>query len=733
MKKNQILVVIILALLSINQMFAAVGDTLKTKVFDKFSMNRNGVFDKWASFPSGKKYQRVWLKYTVGCESAGQCEWDYTNQIFLRQHTGKNDSTLKQAPSFKVNGQIKDSVSFSSDTTYVNVFNATTKKTDSVVSSLLTIIQYKNLQNPTQSTDTLKVFTANYYRFYFDTLGNKIDSVWIASTQTLKLIYTPYYEIFKVINNFELGRIITPYAKFFPKSFAYVYTFDVTDYANFLSDSVQIRINYSGYTFGFTATIEFEMVEGIPAREVYKIENLYAGYFAYGNKGNPIENKLPLKVFVQDLETKSIKLKVNLTGHGMENKEGCAEFCDKRFYVKFNSAKIAEQHIWKTCGDNAIINQGGTWIFDRSNWCPGEIVNTFDYELNSQLGNNNIDIDLDTFTANGGAGYETQVQLIYYKDYAYKNDASIEKIIYPSNDFWQSRINPVCSGAKIILQNNGNENLSKALLKSQSGSRSIQSFKWNGNLKFSGKATVELPYIDWDRHDSTFKVWVEKPNDTLDENSYNNLKISKGFRIPNVMPFNFIVELTPNRNWDENSWTITNTEGKIIYSKSYEIKDTFKLIRDTINLGYGCYTLKLTDTGGDGLDFWYNRAQVGTGMMRITGMDPYRVLKSFHPDFGNFHQFNFRVGSPLKVNETVNPPDVLLYPNPAKNILNIELNSLNNKIKFYTIYGIDGKKLKTISSNDATVSMDISELNTGLYIVEIVTSDIKIRRKFLIE
>jgi hypothetical protein len=47
-------------------------------------MNRYGNFDQKVAMPSAQKtQQRAWLKYTLGCLSNGQCEWDYTNTLFV--------------------------------------------------------------------------------------------------------------------------------------------------------------------------------------------------------------------------------------------------------------------------------------------------------------------------------------------------------------------------------------------------------------------------------------------------------------------------------------------------------------------------------------------------------------------------------------------------------------------------------------------------------------------------
>ncbi|MFN5665245.1 MAG: hypothetical protein ACK461_08710, partial [Bacteroidota bacterium] len=279
--------------LLVSQVFAANGDTTTIRAFDKFHMNRYGNFDKRVGFPSSdKKSQRIWLRLTLGCLSNGQCEWDYTLKVAIRENTGKKDSTLKQAPSFRVNGNIQDSLLYSSDTTWINSFNSTTKKTDSVPAAKYTIIRYLNTLTPTTPTDTIIGWAANFYRYTFDSTGKKIDSTFIASNSKITKVNTPYYDVFDVINTWEMARLITPYAKFFPKTFQYQYIFDVTDFMPYLHDSADVRITYEGYTYGFTSTIDFHFIEGITNREPIRLEKVYSGYFPYGNPNNSIENYL---------------------------------------------------------------------------------------------------------------------------------------------------------------------------------------------------------------------------------------------------------------------------------------------------------------------------------------------------------------------------------------------------------------------------------------------------------
>ena len=40
-----------------------------------------------------------------------------------------------------------------------------------------------------------------------------------------------------------------------------------------------------------------------------------------------------------------------------------------------------------TGGEVALYPQGGTWVYDRANWCPGDKATTRNHELTSYINN----------------------------------------------------------------------------------------------------------------------------------------------------------------------------------------------------------------------------------------------------------------------------------------------------------------------------------------------------------
>jgi hypothetical protein len=228
----------------------------------------------WGVFPADTvSYRKVYLNFTLGCPSPRCSGWDYTVDIYLIQNTHHKDSTLVQGPSFTVNGNQMDSVKVKNDTTYVTYYDTATHHTDSAANAAYTIVQYKNCLQPTTPTDTIYRWVSNYYNYYFDTTGHIVDSVFVSADSSLYLSYCPYYSLYDSLATYELARMITPYGSYYNNLWTNPYRFDITDFSSLLHDSVQIEVFYSGWTDGFLATCNFEMITGTPDHNPYRAIN----------------------------------------------------------------------------------------------------------------------------------------------------------------------------------------------------------------------------------------------------------------------------------------------------------------------------------------------------------------------------------------------------------------------------------------------------------------------------
>ncbi|MGC1471352.1 MAG: T9SS type A sorting domain-containing protein [Psychroserpens sp.] len=75
----------------------------------------------------------------------------------------------------------------------------------------------------------------------------------------------------------------------------------------------------------------------------------------------------------------------------------------------------------------------------------------------------------------------------------------------------------------------------------------------------------------------------------------------------------------------------------------------------------------------------------------------------------------------------VNKMTIKMYPNPVKDIINIELNDNDLSKKTISIYGIDGKLLMSTFSkpNDNLIQLNLEALKSGIYFLRIGSSEVK--------
>ena len=417
-------------------------------------------YDGWGVFPADTvSYRKVYLNFTLGCPSPKCSGWDYTVDIYLNQNTHHKDSTLINSPAFTVNGNQMDSVKVKKDTTYKTYYDTTNHITDSNKNSVYTIVQYKDCAHPTTPTDTVYWWVAGYYNYYYNNLGQIIDSIYVTPDTSMYLTYCPHYSVYDSIAQYEIARMITPYGSYYNSSWTHPYQFDITDFSSLLHDSVSISVFYSGWSDGFLASCDFEMITGIPDHKPYKAIKLWTGTFPYGSAGNPISNYLTKYVAQIDTGAYATRLRIIQTGHG-EDGNNCTEFCSNYQHVYVDGIQRYHPYVWRDdCGLNALWAQSGTWLFDRANWCPGDLVNPYLDNLTPYVTRGGVDtilVTMDPYTSpNGGSVYIFGSTLIYYGPTKFNLDAAIEDIISPNLYAPYTRMNPICGSPQVVIRNTG--------------------------------------------------------------------------------------------------------------------------------------------------------------------------------------------------------------------------------------------------------------------------------------
>ena len=711
------------------------GDTTTVRIHDHTDMTWYGNYDEWGVLPDETlDYRKVYLHYTMGCATGGCSDWDYTSQIFVRHRTGEIDSALQNSPMFTVNGNIVDSVLFS-DTAYVHFWNITTNVLDSNLSTLLEIIEFNDASNPTTPTDTMYRFQAAFYNMEFDSLGNIIDSFYVIPSNTIWINYYNWYQVYDVIENYELARVITPYGSGLANNWEFTHVFDVTDFIQILRDSVEIRCHYSGWSSGFSATLDFEFIEGTPPRDVVTFENIYSGNYNYSSSNDFEANKLTPQTKFIEVNSSQAMVKMTTTGHGFDNSQVAAEFKPINYYVNIDGSLTHTQYNWDAdCGENPIYPQGGTWIYDRANWCPGKRAQAFDHEITPHITSGDsveINVDFQSYSWSGTQtpSYTIECQLFQYEDANFSNSAEIINIIKPSLKDENSRKNPICGKPLITIRNYGSIPLTSLDIEYQVVGGTTNTYNWTGNLAFLETEEVELPNLNsWAGSDNIFEVTLKNPNGQADDYMANNTMQSEFEYVPEY-PETFALWVQTNNGViggvSETSWDFLDQNGNIVFTSGGLNPNT--QFRDTLTFTPGCYTFVVNDTDEDGLDFWANND--GGGMVRFREIGA-SWLKYFNADFGTNIVHQFTIGYAQTTTSVGQKNNWDIYPNPTNNSITIE--GVSDEETQLTLQDNLGKIiLERKISNSGFISeiINLEQFDNGIYFIKISNSKEKITKK----
>jgi len=538
-----------------------------------------------------------------------------------------------------------------------------------------------------------------------------------------------------------IANVITPYGTYmqgngtegFSPNWVQRYTYDVTDFAPLLKGPVMMRAFYGGWSTGFNVTISFEFIEGTPPRNVIDIQNLWSGSNSYAD----IQTILSDSLVTIPSEVKNSMLRVTISGHGQDG-----EFTPGvNYFVDVNGSNVYTQEIWRDdCGEVALYPQGGTWVYDRANWCPGDKATTRNHELTSYINNgeeNSLGFDIYRPNWNPSeASYIYDAQLFTFEDPNFQTDAVLEDIISPSLKQEYFRYNPTCSNPIIKIKNNGSDILTNAEIYYGFEGYPENYFFWEGSLDFGESEIIELQpisFYSWEDN-IPFKARIAKPNGIQDQYNVNDILFSD-YELVEEYPNTFCLWLKTNDVPGETSYEVKDNFGNIIYSRNN--MDANTLYKDTMTFEPGCYSLQLLDTGGnqnfneDGLSWWANND--GDGYARLREV-PGGFFKYYQADFGTELTNYFRVGN---YSLSINNYDNLfceIYPNPSKDNFNLHLELPKSQDLFIELIDFNGKVIKSIEKNNFisdVININTNDLQSGIYFILIKTDEIFINKKII--
>jgi len=611
---------------------------------------------------------------------------------------------------------------------------------DSIPDAPTQLVLFENLEEPTIPTDTILIWQAGE-RYVYEN-WQIVDTVWIETDEIIYKEDLPYYgEPFEVIEEYEIGRFITPYGinlSLGPQGFAWV--FDVTDYAHLLQGEVDLSAGNQQELID----LKFIMIKGTPPREVLRVDRVWGRYGSYSYKN--LDDDISLSAMAMPLlpEAEEFKVKTRLTGHGHNSNTGeyphCCEWKDNEHYLMVNADTIADWHIFQyhDCGLNAVFPQGGTWPGAREGWCPGDLVLDHDFEITEFVTGDEVTLDYDITPVPpdnlgmGNGNYVIAMHLVQYEASNFNIDAEIYDVVSPSSTDEYSRKNPLCYDPEIIIRNNGTSDLISLNFEYAVSGGFPQYYSWNGNIEPHCKDTVVLPvtFSSFWLGDTLqqFHVNISEPNGFSDEYADNDV-YHTDFNLPDLFNEPFVLQMKTNNQAYRYSLEVRDVLGNILLS--WDDLENQTVYRDTIDYPDGCYTIELIDEEDMGLSYWAYPQQ-GSGYLRFYDMDS-SMIKFFNPDFGRSVFYTFTIGDVSYIQEPNFEMLVNVHPNPFRNELFIDFEDMQGDA-LINVYNLQGQIVHSSSvylSGAVRHKLDIGDQPSGIYVVQIDQGSLSIRKKII--
>jgi hypothetical protein len=562
--------------------------------------------------------------------------------------------------------------------------------------------------------------------------------------------YTVTLQLLTTDGPLEMGRFITPFATSgwprFGPSWKQPYVFDVTDYYPLLQGNNDIRVHYSGYSWGFTGKVSFAFIEGTPKRNVIGIKKVFDVSETYGDAADPYNNHLPSLNETAPTGTQSAAMKFIVSGHGADN-NGCCEFASHYYQVLLDGTQISQTDIWRDdCGVNDIYPQGGTWIYNRSNWCPGLIVNPDYHNLPNITDGTSyqLDVNFENYAvANPSGSYHSTAIVFYYGGFNKTLDAGLTDIVAPTTDPDHFRANPSSNVPIIKVQNTGSSSISSIDFNYGVVSGTSATHTWTGTLAPLEETTIELPALADITNMSIagtpgpheFEVDITGVNGQTDDDSTNNSLVSD-FELAPVWPGDIRVKMKTNNlsstgsfnaNPADVSWEITDMAGNVVASRTNANHST--QYDDLVSLpAAGFYKLKLTSANCLGLYWWAIDAQYPIyepGNFRVTTlsetnlpMNNYTYSGTPHDDWGceYVQYFTVAAAGTAGVEDMVHNESIRVYPNPADDYFNIEVMGIAPPYDIQLV-DITGKSVYQTIAEQQNIQIPTRQLSSGVYML----------------
>jgi hypothetical protein len=174
-----------------------------------------------------------------------------------------------------------------------------------------------------------------------------------------------------------------------------------------------------------------------------------------------------------------------------------------------------------------------------------------------------------------------------------------------------------------------------------------------------------------------------------------------------------------------------NSANDTVFMKSPEMLEPATMYSDTLDLAEGNYFLMLTDSVGDGLEFWF-QPRAGYGRLQLKDTKG-NLINLYESDCGNGQFYAFRASNDAVVDTTIVHLSVNIFPRMVKDYLSIFTTTNRNSTLKVRITK-DGEYIEShefTNIKESTTGLDVKHLTEGRYVLEIyINGEHKMNRRF---
>jgi hypothetical protein len=276
-------------------------------------------------------------------------------------------------------------------------------------------------------------------------------------------------------------------------------------------------------------------------------------------------------------------------------------------------------------------------------------------------------------------------------------------------------------GGQVVIQNLSlGGNLTEATIQTLLDGNIISTTEYSGNLPLYSIDTVALNPIMNLPEEAELTFFIQLDGDTYLENNEIEVSVAK---ISYQSEMSFTIEVQPDNYPNEFSCELLDDNGTLIYEISSLIGFGLQTF-DIVVTDPACITWNIYDSYGDGIC-----CDWGEGYIRLINTASGEEVMYVNGDYGDGTTKMFVADWATGINDYA-ASNTMIYPNPASDNVNIIMDSRIDQLE---VINHMGQAVYKTSSENKILNIDVSQLESGIYIFRIVIGNEVITNQVIIQ